>query len=204
MKFILLVICVVFVSVPAIAVQNLPPASVDSTKIERTIGVCQLIENPPPAPPGNAANSFMPTGSAWSFMRETEKVKPELLTDEMLVSAKASLLQDAEHGKLVDEGSGYYHYDPTSGYLGTDRAVIHVEMGSYKVRVIYHFKVMKPGIGGTEGYDPYMQKENCPNGIEWKISRNSHNLRAVSYNFEIPLQLASAVLAQPYVRAGLR
>ena len=63
-------------------------------------------------------------------------------------------------------------------------------MGVYKITVVYHFKVMGPGIGGTEGYDPYMQKQNCPKGIEWKISLNPNDSNSPIYSFEIPSQLS--------------
>jgi hypothetical protein len=147
--------------------QKSQPATAGSTAAVRTIGVCQLIENPP-IPPMTAANVAAPAMTTWSYLTSVEKVK---LSEDLAETAKTTLLDGAKHGVLVEEGGGYYRYDPTPGYYGTDRATVLVEMGNYKVKVVIHFKVMQPGIGGTEGYDPYMQKENCPKGPQWKISQ---------------------------------
>jgi len=145
---------------------------VGCTKIDRTIGICQLINNPP-NPPLSAVNATSPRTAVWGYLQMIEKLTPAQLPDEMFSTAKTTLLQGAAHGTVVDEGGGYYRYDPTPGYFGTDRATTLVEMGGRKFKVVYHFKVMDGGAGGgTDGYDPYMQKKNCPKGIHWKISLN--------------------------------
>jgi hypothetical protein len=143
------------------------PAAAGRATVERTIGVCQLIENPP-IPALTAANVAAPAMAAWSYLTGVEKFK---LSEDMSETAKTTLLDGAKHGELKVTPSGNYRYHPTTGYYGTDRATVLVEMGNYKVKVVIHIKVMQPGIGGTEGYDPYMQKENCPKGPQWKISQ---------------------------------
>ncbi|HEY5140976.1 MAG TPA: hypothetical protein VIJ25_16915 [Methylococcales bacterium] len=171
MKFFLFAICVVFISAPAIAAQDLPPASVESTKIERTIGVCQLIENPA-IPLETAFNGISPAASAWIYLRKEAKLTKQV-TDETLVNAKTSLLKVASHGTLKylgeTQGEALYQYYPDSGYVGADQATFLVEMGGYKIEMVYHFKVGGE-FGATDGYDSYDDKKNCPNGRVWNIS----------------------------------
>ncbi len=111
-----------------------------AAKLERTIGVCQLIENPA-IPVGTAFNTMSPAGSAWSYLREVAKLGADEVTDEMFMSAKVSLLQEAVHGTVKEEWDQNYRYIPTPNYLGTDRATFLVEMGNYRISVVYHFKV---------------------------------------------------------------
>ncbi len=141
----------------------------DPAKIDRTIGVCHLIENPP-VPPGTAINALSPVTSVWGYLQRQERLTPEQLTDEMFNTAKATILQGAEHGTLEYLGEGYFVYRPASGYYGSDRATLLVEIGGLKVKVLYFFNVMLGVPGGTEGYDPYEDKKYCPKGGMWKIS----------------------------------
>ena len=198
MKLVLIAISVFFVSAPARAAQAQPQASVGSTKIDRTIGVCHLINNPP-LPPLTAANVISPTGSVWSYLQR-ENLIPEQLTDEMFSTAKATLLQGAGHGELKVTASGNYRYHPTPDYLGTDRATFLVEMGGYKVKVVYHFQMISGGLDEKDGPGSYEDKKNCPNGEEWKISLNPDDPNAVSYIYDMPSQLASAY-ASPTLRS---
>ena len=162
----------------------------DPAKIDRTIGVCHLIQNPP-IPSGTAVNSLSPIGSVWSYLKHQERLSPEQLTDEMFNTAKATMLQGAKHGTLEYLGEGYFVYRPTSGYIGPDRATLLVEIGGLKVKVMYFFKLEPGAGGGTEGYDPYRDKKNCPQGEMWKISLNPDDPNAPIYTFERLSQLTS-------------
>ena len=142
-----------------------PDQARDPAKIERTIGVCHLIQNPP-IPSGTAVNSLSPITSVWSYLKHQEILSPEQLTDEMFNTAKVTMLQGAKHGTLEYLGEGFFVYRPTSGYYGSDRATLLVEIGGYKVKAMYFFKVGTSAWGGTEGYDPYLDKENCPKFIK--------------------------------------
>jgi hypothetical protein len=111
-----------------------------------------------------------------------------------LKSAKVTLLQAPEHGELRLFATGDANYfSADSNYTGPDRATLLVEIGAYKVKVIYFFKVMPHVGGGTDGYDPYLDKKNCPNGLQWKISFNDSDPNAPIYTFTSPTQLTSAV-----------
>jgi VCBS repeat-containing protein len=170
------------------------PAAAGSATAERTIGVCQLIENPP-VPAMTAANVAAPAMAAWSYLTSVEKVKlPEGLAE----TAKTTLLDGAKHGVLVQEGGGYYRYDPTPGYYSTDRATVLVEMGNYKVKVVIHIKVLAP----TEGND-YENKQLCPNGELWKISLNPEDPAAPIYTLTSSSQWSSAVASYASVSYSL-
>ena len=153
------------------APQAQPPALQGSAKVDRTIGVCHLIQNPP-IPPLTAVNAMSPVTAVWGYLQTQEQFTSKQLTPGMFNTAKASVLQGPEHGTLKGEWGQNYRYHPTPDYSGQDRATLLVEMGGLKVKVMYFFKVGRSAWGGTEGYDPYQDKKLCPKGPMWKISLN--------------------------------
>jgi hypothetical protein len=152
------------------AEQAQPQLVVASAMAERTIGVCQLIQGADMPP--SAFNGMSPTTAAWIYLRRVENLS-KVVTEETLVNAKTTLLKGTTHGTLkyfgVNLGEAIYQYYPDSGYKGADQATFLVEMGNYKVTLIYHFKVGGE-FGATDGYNSYDDKKNCPNGRYWKIS----------------------------------
>lgn len=153
--------------VPVMVVQA-SQARQDSTAATRTIGVCRLIENPPSIPGGSAVNSIgSPLGSLRRYFSEFEhRTIPE-------GPARVTLLERPAHGVLKPEGDfGSYLYLPNAGFLGQDQATFTVEVGEIKTKVIYFFSVSNAPVGGNDVYDPYQDKELCPNGVRWKISLN--------------------------------
>jgi hypothetical protein len=170
------------------------PAAAGSAMVERTIGVCQLIENPP-IPAMTAANSSAVSMAAWSYLTSVEKVK---LSEDLVESAKTTLLVGAQHGEFKEEWGGNYRYHPTPGYYGTDRATVLVEMGNYKVKVVIHIKVLAP----TEGND-YQNKRLCPKGELWKISVSPDDPAAPTYSLTTPSQWSSGTASYAAVSYGL-
>ncbi len=135
------------------------------SKGERTIGVCHLIQNPP-IPPGTAVNVISPLRAAKHYMNTFENQYPQL-------KGTVSIMLGPEHGELKVTPSGNYRYYPIPDYQGSDRATLLVHIGDFKVKAMYYFKIGPGAPGGTEGYDPYEDKENCPKGHYWKISHNT-------------------------------
>lgn len=160
---------------------------------ERTIGVCHLIDNRPEAR-FTAVNAQSPVLSVWSYFKRQEKI---LIDEADYRAAKMTLLQAPEHGTLVmgNEGAVYYpnDYPVDSKYVGPDRATMLVEIGKYKVKVVYHFNVMRGVPPGGEQGDPYEEKRYCPQGPMWRISLNPDDPNAPIYIFEHPSQLTSAL-----------
>ncbi len=132
------------------------------SKTGHAVGVCHLIQNPP-MPPETAVNAISPLASASDYLQTRE---PKALDWK---SSKVSISQGPANGKLEDEGTGNYRYTPTPDYYGQDRATLLIEVSGLTVRVVYFFNVMRI-VGGTDGYDPYEDKKNCPKGEMWKIS----------------------------------
>lgn len=163
----------------AVSAQTRPTPRNDG--VERTIGVCQLIENPP-VPPGTAANSISTVTAVWGYLQTVEKLSTKELTNDMFSSAKATLVDGAKHGRLEELGGGDFYYHPASGYFSTDRATVLVEMGHHKVKVVVHIKVLAP----TEGND-YQNKRLCPKGRRWKISLNPSDRVVATYSLIVPL-----------------
>jgi len=154
----------------------------DATKLDRTIGVCQLINSLTGdigRDPQSLIYVIVPVLTVSDYINRFEKRFVGL-------EGKATLLQGAAHGTVKDEGDQYYRYVPNLNYLGSDRATFLVEIGGLKVKVVYHLKVINGGaIGGTEADD----KQNCPNGMFWKISSTlapNGNLIVTSVEYQSP------------------
>lgn len=146
-----------------------------SAKGNRTIGVCHLAENPLDRV-FMAQNSFNPAVSVWNYLERKEGLK---LEESAYLNAKVVLLQGPTHGSFANEGTSY-KYQPIASFFGADRATFQVEIGGWRVKAHYHFGVHKNVPGGTEGYDPYLDKEFCPNGRYWKISLNHSTIVTTS------------------------
>ncbi|SRR6266705_2322711 len=148
-----------------------------AAKIDRTIGVCHLIENPP-IPPGTAVNAMSPVRAVNIYFDRVEHKAVGL-------AGKASILEGPRHGELRVTPSGNYRYFPVPDYYGPDRANLLVEIGGLTVKVMYFFKVMQSVPGGTEGYDPYEDKKLCPEGSRvWKMSLNADDPNGGSISFQ--------------------
>ena len=154
-----------------VIVAQASPAQKGDTRSDRAIGVCQLIRNPP-IPPNTAENGISPIASTSDYFGRVEGRK-------VGIEGKATVVQGPEHGALKDLGSGDYMYVPNGNHLGPDRATLLVAIGTLKVRVVYFFTVQPGPLGGTEGYDPYKDKKNCPRGMFWKISLQDLKTRAL-------------------------
>lgn len=171
-----------------------------TASINRTIGVCHLIDARPEVQ-NWAVNTFGPSMAVSRYLStsDLQAVGPE---------GKVTLLQGPTHGNLEDLGSVVrdadtgatrdtgirnYAYNPNANYLGPDSATFLVEIGDLKIKAVYFFKVMAKVPGGTEGYDPYDDKNNCPNGDTWRISFNPDDPNSPIYTFEHPYLYTSAL-----------
>ncbi len=130
-----------------------------AAKIDRTLSVCQVIENPAnPSTPEekvSAINSIDPTGWVENYFSQQERRKVE-------GPGRVTVLQKAAHGSVETDDSGNYLYIPAPGYLGRDRAVVLVEKAGMKIRIVYSFRVVHMVNQDTEGL--------CPPGNMRKIS----------------------------------
>jgi hypothetical protein len=55
---------------------------------------------------------------------------------------------------------------------------------------MYFFKLMKSVAPGSEEYDPYKDKKNCPQGYIWKISLNPDDPSTGEFTYQYPSQPA--------------
>ena len=76
----------------------------------------------------------------------------------------------------------------TISVTNPDRATVLVEIGGYKVKVLYFFKVMQSVAPGSQEYDPYQDKKNCPQGEKWRMSLNPDDLNADLITFQSPVR----------------
>lgn len=87
-------------------------------------------------------------------------------------TAEVNALQSPQHGALSNDLSpskGNTSYYPKSGYEGKDKVVFLVNIGGYKVKVVYFIKVNalydRDSHPHVKMYDKY-----CPHTNPWKIS----------------------------------
>jgi hypothetical protein len=152
-------------------------------KTDRTIGVCQLIDARPELQEG-AVNAISPLRSIDYYLKTAEQ---RFLGRK----GKVTLLQGPEHGELRVTPSGNYRYFPVADYRGPDHATFLVEIGGLKVKAVYFFKVLPRVGGGTEGSDPYKNRDNCPQGEMWKISLKPGDAATGEFTFNYRQQLMS-------------
>ena len=161
--------------------------SQDPAKIDRTIGVCHLVNSLGVAGrdvPLSPVYVISPAETVSDYINIFEKRYVGL-------EGNITLLQGAEHGELKKEDGKYYRYTPVANYIGSDHATFLIEIGGLKVKAVYYFKVIDGGaIGATEGQD----KKNCPKGMFWKISTPSDangNLIVSSVEYQSPTTSAT-------------
>jgi len=137
---------------------------------DRTIGVCHPIENQEESRL-SAVNGISPIMAAVTYIEDIERHKFEKSTFvSVYQNAKMTLLQAPKHGELLlDSDSGAY-FSSDYSYEGPDSATVLVEVGDYKVKVIYHFVLMSDVPGSSEQGTATDNKRICPNGYIWKIS----------------------------------
>ncbi len=128
------------------------PAKKGAAKTDRTLGVCQLIENrrlPDGKPRVSAINSVSPIGWVENYFSTRERRRIEgPSTVIVLENPKHGELKDEgtrilTGGTLVDTGKREYSYVPATDYFGRDEAVMLVEAGGMEVRIVFSFHVVK-------------------------------------------------------------
>lgn len=130
------------------------------------VGICHPIENKEESKL-SAVNSVSPLGAAYTYLTDVERRK---IDDAAYFAAKMTLLQAPKHGKLLlDNDSGTY-FSSNYSHEGPDSATVLVEVGGYKVKVIYHFVLMSDVPGSGEEGTATDDKSICPNGYMWKTS----------------------------------
>jgi hypothetical protein len=157
----LALIAICMAAAPAVALAQAAPAGAASAATNnRTIGACQLIGNPDPEDTAVNVISSDAAVQGYFYSFENRNLKG---------AAQVSILKNPVHGKLEDVGEGGYRYRPAPGYLGNDSTTVLVEMGGYKVKVVYVFHVLEgPLIGDTRDlYDKL-----CPKQL-YRISVNT-------------------------------
>jgi len=149
-------------------------------KIDRTIGVCSLVQNPVRE---TALNEVGPTGAAQVYFQIAER---RVVT----AAGVVTVLRNPRHGTLASnpEAPGGYLYLPKSNYFGPDRATFLVKMSGKKFQMEYFFQVL-PGV--ADDYTKRQYKQLCPNGSYWKISLNPDHPNARSISFQHTNSLTS-------------
>ena len=162
---------------PVVVAQASSPQTA-TQKLNRTIGVCHLASNAPDDQ-RLAGNVISPAQSVARYFRKIGR--PEF--EDMVTTSKVTMLKAPtvgelndmgsivyEDGRPIDTGIRQFRYLAVPDYEGTDKATFLVEIGGLKVKVVYRFVVANSGWGGTDGYDPFEDRQYCPNGRAWRIS----------------------------------
>lgn len=88
--------------------------------------------------------------SAWRGVDPAYMLKNYIQAEEQttvnLADIKTTLLQGTNHGKLLTSTSNYgrttYHYDPESGFIGTDKAVFMADFAGKRYKINVEIKVL--------------------------------------------------------------
>ena len=117
----------------------------------------------------SAVNGLDPLTSVYGYLKNIEH---QVIGDADFFAAKVTLLQAPSHGelKLYKSTEGGWYFSSNYSYEGSDSATVLVEIGGYKVKVIYHFVLMPHVPGSTDEGTATDDKSICPNGYIWKIS----------------------------------
>ena len=161
------------------------PKARGPTKLERTIGVCALVENPIEVLPDgaySAANSIGPGGAVENYLWIVEKQR----FDQM--SAKVTTLKNPEYGTLEIDSRGGLKYIPKQKYFGGDRATFLIEADGIKIKAEFYIRVVE-----VVDERLYEDTQYCPNGEYWKISLNPDAPNRVTI-----AQLHTTLLIAPY------
>ncbi|MSQ70776.1 MAG: hypothetical protein EXR27_05720 [Betaproteobacteria bacterium] len=134
---------------------------------ERTIGICQLVQNPIPTYEGEylPINSLGPVGAARIYFENDPSFTSVLARGDLRI------LNGPTYGKLEPskDAPGGFWYVPNQGYFGPDRATFEIQSGSVRVRVEYFFRVLD-SVGSNRPDEEH--KRLCPNGSRWRISQS--------------------------------
>jgi hypothetical protein len=182
-------------------IPNIPPQSVPvmiakatqaqqiAANVDRTIGVCQMISNPK-TQTRTGQNVLDPVSITKAYFNTFEQ---KTVTGTSVLS----VLRPPSHGKLEDlgtqsdqlgnvipdTGEKHYYYQGQDRFAGQDSVTLLVEMGGYKVEVIYFFHVF-----GEEIYDDIpLTQEFCTNGTLWKISSNKGSASQLFFRQQISI-----------------
>ncbi len=126
--------------------------------VNKTFGTCAALDNPDKA----IVNTLNPTQSIKNHFGG----KKISTTD--MASAKLTVLKAPTHGTLdYHAETKSYLYRPELNYLGQDTATLLVEIGSYRITLIYSLRVVQ----GPSDDD--VDSTECPGPTMWEISSSS-------------------------------
>ena len=159
-----------FISIYSVLSSNISVASENESNFDYTFGVCFLVENQPVSLT-NAKNGISPIILTWNHLTKNIKVPPESITVDMYNNATLNIIKKPEHGNLAltESQRGAVYIPSDKNFYGVDHSTILVNLGEYRAKLLYSFKVMGQVEDSTEEYDPYKDKNNCPKGRIWKM-----------------------------------
>ena len=128
-----------------------------NNKFDHSIGICKLIDNRPEMKL-TAYNVFNPIRSVRIYFIRHEGKNIQL-------DGNAYLSKKPKFGTIEGDPSRSVSYVLTKdGYVGKDYAELIYEKN---IKIKYTFHVMNRVPGGSHEYDPYQDKNLCPNGKYW-------------------------------------
>jgi hypothetical protein len=86
-------------------------------------------------------------------------------------AAKVQILKQPKHGKILTRDGFRFKYLPQDGYTGNDEAIVLVNIGGKRVKVVYFIKVLDVSTQTKSDYENYerVYRKHCKKG-EWRIS----------------------------------
>jgi hypothetical protein len=185
---------------PVIVAEARPMVAASPNK-NMTFGVCQLVPNLSYVPVGgeHALNpASVAVADLWRFDEHFRQMPEDQRREALLAlekTAKVTILQQPTYGTLSDTARDYPdatpdspYYNPKPGYLGKDQVIFLVEMGEYKIKLIFN---VYPVAGSSE--DPKAIEKLCgKRGTYYKISSASEQLSALLSSTDYSLLLTGS------------
>lgn len=143
--------------------------------IDGTIGVCMNVYRGKIYDPKSAVYDLNPASYA-SFLSEKKDFGMDLMS--FIDSAKTSILKNPDHGKLIGTGNEINYY-PFEDYVGKDSVEFLVEIGGFRIKVIYSIRV-----GMTECPKSYWQISNMkPTAVGNRLDLSGYTLVGTMIQF---------------------
>jgi hypothetical protein len=173
---------------PVIVAEARPVAAATSVSKEMVLGVCRPVPNVP-GMEISGEHSLSASAAAvnylWNFdehFRQMPEEQRRAALGLLESSAKVTVLQQPKYGTLTDTAKpdfpepypNHFFYNPKPGYMGKDQVSFIVEMGGYKIKVIYNLYPVA-GATGQEATDKVCGKR----GMFYKISSGSEQLSSL-------------------------
>jgi len=149
-----------------------------ANQYDAAVGYCKIVMPGAVREAYSAYYQLLPASTAGTYISDFRKDLDFNKINKDFDNAKITVLQPPSHGVLVGEGD-LTNYHPHAHYDGKDSAIFFVEVGGYKIKVVYYIYV--GGVGNNE-------MEYCPNNLLYQELPTTDSTNQVSVKAVTPVE----------------